>query len=89
MQSIQTDNYYPHKAKSFSRLTLSKYQQKQLIMYQRIISWPLIICKMLTLLCMMNDDLYPVCTFILIFEPTKRLSAISKSTFIDDRERVQ
>lgn len=36
---------------------------------------------------MINDALYLVCTFILIFEPTERLSAISKSTFIDDRER--
>lgn len=36
---------------------------------------------------MTNDDLYYVCTFILIFEPTERLSAISKSTCIDDRER--
>lgn len=45
-----------NKRPSIFVIDLSKYEQQQLIMYQRIISWPMIICNMLTLLCMVNDD---------------------------------
>lgn len=42
---------------------------------------------MFMLLCMINDVLYLVCMFILIFEFMERLLVILKLICIDDRER--